>query len=139
MNDAYRLAWAKVAREAEAAIDLSRFPLRLQVQILTESFGVEIAVRMDAFDRDAPAERRERMALGTSETISFDQLEQLADFVDRNRVNNMTSARKAALVERALAFVRCVVLHELDECTQVNGVRIYDPHIPERRRFDAHP
>jgi hypothetical protein len=140
MNDAYALAWSKAAREAEDAIDLSRFPLALRIRMeMRMPIGVEIAVQMAVVDRDAPAGKRDRMTVGTSEMVSLEQLEELADFVARGDITRGSDARKHALVDRALLFVRSIVLHELDECTQVNGVRIYDPHIPERRRFDAHP
>ncbi len=121
-------------------MDFFRFPLSLQVRLQVRTFGVELEVKMVVVDRDAPSGKRERMAVGTGETLSFEDLDQLTHYLMSFReISPVSEARKQALVERALAFVRCVVLHELDECTLVNGERIYDPHIPERRRFDAHP
>jgi hypothetical protein len=35
------------------------------------------------------------------------------------------------------SFIRESILHEIDECTVVNGVRLYDPHISEKERVKA--
>jgi hypothetical protein len=142
VNDASAYAWAKAARDVEEAIDLSRFPLSLQVQLRPMPLWVEIAVQMRVVDRDAPAPigAAKKMLLGTTEDVSHDQLEQHARYLlDLGRAKTGPEAWRGALIECALRFVRSVVLHELDECTYVNSERIYDPHVPERRRHDAHP
>lgn len=138
MKDASAYTWAKSAREAEEAIDLSRFPLGLAVRFQPHPFHVEIQVKMVVIDRDAPAGSTQRMAVGTAELVSHDQIEQIAEYIARDNIVEWRVARKQALIERALLFVRSIILHELDECTLVDGKRIYDPHT-ERRRFDAHP
>lgn len=140
MNDAYSFAWARAAREAEKAIDLSRFPLVLELHLQPRSTFVEVMVRMAVVDRDAPAGNKERMWVGTSETFSHDRLEWYGRYLhDTGRVKTGPESWEMAIVEQVLIFIRSIVLHELDECTLVNGERIYDPHIPERRRHDAHP
>lgn len=129
--------WAEAAREAESSIDLSRFPLRLQVHMRLGHVGVTIAVQMRAEDRDAPGKQTRFEA---EDGVSHHELERMAySFLDFGKAKEAGEARKKALVERTLLVVRSIVLHELDECTLVDGERIYDPHIPERRRHDAHP
>lgn len=125
--------WAKAAREAEDAIDLSRFPLKLQVQMQPEQVGVTIVVRMESIDRDAPAGSSKRARFQADDGVSHEVLERhVFALIDSGRAKTATDARKMVLVEFALRFVRSIVLHELDECTLVNGERIYDPHDPER-------
>jgi hypothetical protein len=125
----------EMANRATEAIDVSRFPLRIFLKVVATVQGYDFAIGIIAAERDGNDPKPEKFA--TKNNISHEVVEQFAMGVSCY-AEDPDAAILGVLVERSLEFVRQVVLHELDECTYVRGVRIYDPHTKRRRR-DAHP
>lgn len=128
--------WTLLAQQANDSIDVSRFPLRVVLKIKAVANGCEFEIGIVAMGRDGePTPRPQKFA--AVHNISYEILEQFArcvSFYDKDR----DAAVLGVLVTQGLDLIRKVVLHELDECTTVRGIRIYDPHT-ERVRHDAHP
>ncbi len=125
----------ELAKQATESIDVSRFPLPIVSKVRATAQGFVFEIGIIATERDKAGTKRQKFA--AEHDISYEIVEQFAmcvSFYNEDR----DAAVLGVLVERSLEFIRKVVLHELDECTYVRGVRIYDPHT-DRRRHDAHP
>lgn len=112
-------------------LDVSRFPAQMQLfskmyctEVLHTAHGPVLSTRprlvadlqciMTVRDRDYP----DRITL-----VTFQRSVSLED-VER---------RMLGLENAVYDFIREAVLHELDECWLVNGIRTRDPHAGERR------
>lgn len=99
--------------------DVSRFcihGLQLRIEPASRQFGedaVAVSVLMKVNDRDT----------GEPSSIAIEKLLPGCAFV-------MASQRQRVV----LSMLRDMVMHELDECFLVNGVRVLDPHKNEANR-----
>jgi hypothetical protein len=96
-------------------VELSGFPVRIQLVACRDEYldAMRLQASMDVKCRDTGAPICTYMV----ETISMEGVAQLS----RN-----------AAVRLVHDFLRRLLVHELDECFLVNGVRVYDPHENDR-------
>ncbi|RTL06371.1 hypothetical protein EKK58_05320 [Candidatus Dependentiae bacterium] len=128
--------WSRLAQQANDAIDVSKFPLRIVLKIRATENNCEFEIGIIAMGREGePTTRPQKFA--AIHNVSYEIIEQFAMCVSFYQ-EDRDAAVLGVLVTQGLDLIRKVVLHELDECTLVRGIRLYDPHT-ERRRFDAHP
>lgn len=106
--------------EAIQRVDLSRFPIPMRLSAKPDGAG-RTMVLLDVVvkDRDTGVDLR----LCISEV--------LPSWVAETWPGGTTQDRA---LRHILEFVRNFVLHELDECTMVDGVRCFDPHNAATRR-----
>ncbi len=105
-------------RSLLARVDLSRFPIPLNVTVQKFTTGVGIFMNMHVADRDRPDWKRQVWNTLESQNVMEWGQREILRWV-RDTAHNL-------------------ITHELDECLLFDGRRVFDPHADDTMKvFDA--